>query len=216
MARLARVLFPVTALGPGRRLGVWFQGCPIACAGCMSRDTWPANGGTEVSDAWFAGAWAAALARGATGLTVSGGEPTEQPQALLALLRAVRSTPAPAGADQADVLVYTGRERDEFGALVPSGPGLVDALITGPYRAAEPTTLIWRGSANQRLHLLSELGRERYAGFLAHRPERPPMQVLVGDDDVSYVGVPRTGALPLMERSLRSSGIHLGRSSWRP
>lgn len=215
MARLARVFFPVTALGPGRRLGVWFQGCPIACPGCMSRDTWAPDGGVEVPDTWFADAWAGAVARGATGLTVSGGEPTEQPQALLTLLRAVRAAPAPA-AGPADVLVYTGRERDEFTALVPGGPDLVDALITGPYLAAQPTTLIWRGSANQRLHLLSDLGRERYARFEAHRPERPPMQVVVDDDAVSYVGVPRTGGLNRMERSLRTSGVQLGRSSWRP
>lgn len=216
MARLARVYFPVTALGPGRRLGVWFQGCPIACPGCVSRDTWPPDGGVEVPEVWFADAWAAALAHGATGLTVSGGEPTEQPAALLALLRAVRSAPVPSGARPVDVLVYTGRERDEFTALVPGAADLVDALITGPYRAAEPTTLIWRGSANQRLHLLSDLGRERYGGFVAHRPARPPMQVVVDDTDVQYVGVPRAGGLPRMERSLRISGVQTGRSSWRP
>lgn len=216
MARLARVYFPVTALGPGRRLGVWFQGCPIACLGCMSRDTWAADGGTEVADDWFAGAWTAALARGATGLTVSGGEPTEQPRALLALLRAVRSASVPHGAEPADVLLYTGRSRTEFAARVPGGTGLVDALITGPFRVGEPTGLIWRGSANQRLHLLSDLGRERYAGYQRHRPERPPMQVVVDDDKVSYVGVPRIGALPRMERTLRAADVHLGRSSWRP
>jgi anaerobic ribonucleoside-triphosphate reductase activating protein len=216
MARLARVFFPITALGPGRRLGVWFQGCPIACPGCMSRDTWAADGGTEVPDDWFGEAWATALAGGATGLTVSGGEPTEQPQALLALLRAVRSEPGPDGAEPADVLVYTGRSRAEFAELVPGGTGLIDALITGPYRAAEPTDLVWRGSANQHLHLLSDLGRERYAGFAEHRPEHPPLQVVVDDDKVSYVGVPRTGALPRMERALRESDVHLGRSSWRP
>ena len=216
MARLARVFFPVTALGPGRRLGVWFQGCPIACPGCMSRDTWAPEGGIDVPDPWFAGAWATAVAGGATGLTVSGGEPSEQPSALLALLRAVRAAPTRAGSDPADVLVYTGRERDEFAGLVPGGLDLIDALITGPYRAAEPTTLIWRGSANQRLHLLTDLGCERYAGFAAHRPRRPPMQVVVGDGDVNYVGVPRTGGLNQFERSVRTSGVHLGRPSWRP
>ena len=35
-----RVHFPVTALGPGRRLGVWVQGCSIGCAGCLAHDTW--------------------------------------------------------------------------------------------------------------------------------------------------------------------------------
>jgi len=30
---------PVTTLAPGPRLVVWTQGCPLACRGCMSRDT---------------------------------------------------------------------------------------------------------------------------------------------------------------------------------
>ncbi len=37
---LSRVHFPVTTLGPGRRLGIWFQGCSIRCPGCISADTW--------------------------------------------------------------------------------------------------------------------------------------------------------------------------------
>src|SRR5690242_5906193 len=37
---VSRLHFPVTALGGGRRVGVWMQGCSIGCAGCVSRDTW--------------------------------------------------------------------------------------------------------------------------------------------------------------------------------
>ena len=32
--------FPVTVLGPGRRIGLWVQGCSIGCKGCVSMDTW--------------------------------------------------------------------------------------------------------------------------------------------------------------------------------
>ena len=39
--RLSRLHHPVTTLGPGRRAGIWFQGCTIRCPGCMSVDTWP-------------------------------------------------------------------------------------------------------------------------------------------------------------------------------
>ena len=41
---LNRLHWPVTVLGPGRRVGIWMQGCSIGCRGCVSRDTWPAPG----------------------------------------------------------------------------------------------------------------------------------------------------------------------------
>ncbi|MCO6722975.1 radical SAM protein, partial [Streptomyces sp. Vc714c-19] len=47
--RIGGTHFPLETLGPGRRRGVWVQGCSLACAGCMSRHTWDARGGTRVS-----------------------------------------------------------------------------------------------------------------------------------------------------------------------
>ena len=38
--QLNKAHFPVTALGPGRRIGIWVQGCSIQCPGCVSLDTW--------------------------------------------------------------------------------------------------------------------------------------------------------------------------------
>lgn len=35
-----KIHFPVSTLGFGQRLGIWFQGCSIRCPGCISRDTW--------------------------------------------------------------------------------------------------------------------------------------------------------------------------------
>ena len=37
---ISRLHFPVTTLGPGHRIGIWFQGCSIRCEGCLSMDTW--------------------------------------------------------------------------------------------------------------------------------------------------------------------------------
>ena len=40
MIYLNKAHYPVTTLGPGRRIGLWLQGCTLACPGCVSRDTW--------------------------------------------------------------------------------------------------------------------------------------------------------------------------------
>ena len=82
---VSRLHFPVTTLGPGRRVGLWFQGCSLRCPGCISVDTWDAGlGGTTVAELLGA---IEALMPDACGLTVSGGEPFEQPAALAEVLR---------------------------------------------------------------------------------------------------------------------------------
>jgi len=41
LLELNKAHWPVTVLGPGRRIGLWVQGCTIHCKGCVSQDTWP-------------------------------------------------------------------------------------------------------------------------------------------------------------------------------
>src|SRR6185503_5851184 len=71
--RLSRLHYPLTELGPGRRAGVWFQGCTIRCPGCMSVDTWPRRPERAVPVAEVLG-WLAGLGP-VDGVTISGGEP---------------------------------------------------------------------------------------------------------------------------------------------
>ena len=211
--RVARVHFPVTALGPGSRLGLWVQGCALACPGCMSRDTWDRTGGTVMMIDDLVAKCRAALARGADGITVSGGEPLDQAPGLAGLLRRVRQLTV---AKPADVLVYTGYELAEARRRSPEVLALVDAVITGRYEVAQPTSLIWRGSANQRLVPLTGLGRERYLEYVRAETARPAIQI--GSDSGSHwlIGVPRRGDLQRLEKELGHRGLTLSGVSWRP
>src|SRR5215218_593389 len=87
--QLNKAHWPVTVLGPGRRIGLWMQGCSIHCPGCVSQDTWPADPATAITvDAlvdWCRTTTGSAL----DGVTISGGEPFDQPDALLRLLVAL-------------------------------------------------------------------------------------------------------------------------------
>ncbi|MEV6343266.1 4Fe-4S single cluster domain-containing protein [Actinoplanes sp. NPDC051851] len=206
--RIARTHFPVTALGPGRRFGVWVQGCPLACRGCMSLDTWAPEEGTAIAPAELAGRWREAVRQGATGLTVSGGEPLAQPVALAAFLAA-------AATGEHDVLIFTGYEPEELDERQRQAASYADVLITGRYDASRPTRLIWRGSANQRMRVRTELGRRRYEPFLELEPERPPLELSAGADGVRLIGVPTRGTLPRLERDLRARGLDAG-VTWRP
>ncbi|SEH46804.1 anaerobic ribonucleoside-triphosphate reductase activating protein [Mycolicibacterium rutilum] len=210
---VSRLHHPVTALGPGIRAGLWVQGCTIGCPGCVSRDTWDHGDGTalEVDDVL---AWLAGLGE-VDGLTISGGEPTEQPAALHALLQGIERLRRD-GHFAGDVLCYTGRDEAEFHAAFPWAADLIDAVIVGAFAITEPTDLLWRGSANQRLIPLTDLGRLRYGPFLDERAEHPPLQVTVEDGQVWMIGIPRRGDLRRLETALRSSGVELEEVSWRP
>lgn len=85
---LSRVHFPVTTLGPGRRLGIWVQGCSIRCPGCISSDTW-AKRAADVEIAELLDLVRPWLHE-CDGITISGGEPFEQLEALEQLLHAIR------------------------------------------------------------------------------------------------------------------------------
>ncbi|WP_229075942.1 4Fe-4S cluster-binding domain-containing protein [Actinoplanes sp. DH11] len=208
--RLARLHHPVTTLGPGRRIGIWVQGCGIGCPGCVARDTWVAGPQHDIAVADVL-AWCAAHADGTTGVTITGGEPSEQPAALGELVHGLRALD-----DDWDVLCYTGVEWDEFRRRCPEAYPGIDALITGPFRITEPTDLLWRGSANQRLIPCSERGEQRFGEWANAERERPELQLQVDDERVWMIGIPGRGDLARVQRALRDQGIELEGVSWRP
>ena len=139
------------ANGPGIRFVVWFQGCSLGCPGCFNPDTHASAVGGDTA---LAGLMDQILAskHDVQGVTISGGEPFEQPQALLALVEQIRARTA------LSVLVFSGFTRTEIEAL-PLGPTVlanIDVLIDGRYIATERVGTGLRGSENQHIHLLTD------------------------------------------------------------
>jgi len=199
MIAISRIHFPVTTLGPGRRLGIWFQGCSIRCPGCISADTWATGkGGLELTELfrrmeiWLAQA---------EGITISGGEPFDQADALGALLLGLRERTA------ADILVYSGYSHEALAPRLAVFEGLIDALITDPFLLDAPQTLPIRGSDNQRLHGLSELGRSRFAGYDDPARGKVAFDVMFDDDGTVWLaGIPRRGDFVRLRAQLQGLG----------
>lgn len=197
---LSRLHFPVTTLGPGRRVGVWLQGCSVRCPGCISADTWAAAQGQTTVEAVIEAVlqWVP----GADGVTVSGGEPFDQPEALAALLRELRRrTPA-------DILVYSGHPFEALAGWLRENPGLIDALISDPYDEHAPQTMALRGSDNQRIHFLTELGRARFATFDRRAlPEDRRFDVMFdAEGTVWLAGIPARDDIRHLRDALRALG----------
>lgn len=209
--RIARVLAPVTVLGPGRRIVVWVQGCAIACAGCASVDTWDPSGGQAIQVDELAALLVDQIRElRLDGLTITGGEPTSQPAALGELVRQVREGSAPL-----DVLVFTGRTDLAARRVAPDLIGQADCVVAGPYRQDLPGRGRLVASDNQVVSFGSPAARQRYATWL--EDESPRRLELTADSDSLYlVGLPDSGDLVEFERRLHDRGITLREATWTP
>jgi anaerobic ribonucleoside-triphosphate reductase activating protein len=205
---ISRMHFPVTALGPGRRLGLWFQGCSIRCPGCISVDTWePGRGMVDLDDLLAA---IDSFTVVADGLTVSGGEPFDQPGPLAAILRLWRLRSA------RSVVVFTGREFEELSDWLREHPNLIDAIISGPFRADIPQTLAMRGSDNQRLHVLSDLGREMLPYDEQTDPADRRLDIMFDENGLAWMaGIPARGDILRLRQALAGAGHQIVTSADR-
>jgi anaerobic ribonucleoside-triphosphate reductase activating protein len=211
--QISRAHYPVDVLGPGRRAGLWVQGCSIGCRGCIALDTWPVDPDRAI-DVQRILDWLRELPEdGVDGVTISGGEPFDQPEALLELLVALRTW---ADEGERDLLCYSGRSLTVLRRRFASSLALLDAVITGRFVAARAPGDIWRGSANQLLVPLSDLGHRRYDEFVNHAAERTRLQATVDGSTIWYVGVPRPGELAALTAALEKRGLRTAEASWLP
>jgi len=226
---LNKAHFPVTVLGPGRRIGLWLQGCRIRCKGCVSQDTWDVDPARETTVARVL-TWCrdtvAAHGGACDGITISGGEPFDQPEALKALLAALDQWRTTAGLDF-DILCYSGYPlatlRRKHAALLDR----LDALIPEPFVATQPLEKLWRGSANQSLVLLSERGRTRFGAYVDAPADTFGKRIQAGISSVPakhgegsvervwFVGIPARGDLEELEERCAERGVRLAQVSWR-
>lgn len=213
--RLNKAHFPVNGLGPGRRIGLWFQGCSIRCKGCVSLDTWGLRPETTV-DANQVVAWCQAhLHEGANGITVSGGEPFDQPEGLLYILEQLRGCADREKVKPFDVLCFTGLHFSNVEKNHPGILSLLDAIVSEPFLQSSPTNKYLCGSENQVLRILSEKWRTRYHADRSENTLKKHIDISVFLNSVYLSGIPREGDLAKLRNAMKARGVSLGKASWR-
>ena len=138
--------------GPGKRHVLHLQGCSIKCKGCFNPHTWSDKGGKVESV--YRLAWEL-MSDSPSGITISGGEPTEQWEALKALLQEChKHKPG------LNVLVFSGVDEDGLSssgilseAFMPyyQSESLVNTIVSGPYDREQPSDEYLLGSKNQKI-----------------------------------------------------------------
>ncbi len=204
---LSRLHFPIMSLGYGRRIGIWTQGCSIGCKGCMSVDTWasrPANIPVDEIvtrvDRWLAEA---------DGITLSGGEPFDQPEAIVALLSTIRPR------IKGDILLFTGYAFGDVPNAASPALDYLDALVCGPFIEQRASDLPLRGSDNQEIRLLSRLGRARYCDLNIGSRSRPRIDLVEKDGELWFAGIPKPGDLERLDATLTALGLSFVTSGGR-
>lgn len=141
---------------------------------------------------------------GASGFTISGGEPFDQPSALRVLLSELRAR------HPGDVLVYSGHPVERL--PMPDFEGLIDALISDPLDLDHEQSLPLRGSDNQRLHLLTPMGRKRFGHANSPATQQNGLDVMFDhrNGDVFLAGIPRRGDLNRLREILEAAGHRAG------
>lgn len=135
--------------GEGLRVTLFVTGCTHACPGCYNPSTWNRLAGQpfthEVRERVLD------LCKDHDGLSLSGGDPLfpANRDDIATLCRMFKQR-----YPHKDIWLWTGYLYEDVQHLELLQD--VDVLIDGPYLQEQPTTLPWRGSANQRLIRLSD------------------------------------------------------------
>lgn len=184
--------------GPGVRAVIWVAGCNRRCPGCSQPEFLPFQVGQKVSvrDLWDR----INSLNNIAGLTFSGGEPFEQPEALAVLANR-------AHLKGLTVVSYSGYRLEaladnpkRFRSLLRE----VDLLIDGEYRAELAGRFKWRGSSNQRLICLTDKIK------LSHEEAVSEMQISFNESQPEFAlsgiwppGVVQELILQLQERGFK-------------
>jgi anaerobic ribonucleoside-triphosphate reductase activating protein len=155
---------PVKVLGPFSRAVIWVQGCDFGCKGCIVPESWERDAGEDVDISelvdWILNQ------PSIEGITLSGGEPMLQAEALSTLIDRIRTE------KDLGVMCYTGFRLEHLQKQGTASQKTlltkIDILIDGVYVENLQDDLLWRGSSNQRLLLLSN----RYREFLEAQSDR--------------------------------------------
>lgn len=210
LIRLNRAMSGITSLGPGRRLGVWVQGCTLACPGCASQDTWDADGGRAWSmDELSTQLIAEIRDERLDGVSLTGGEPLQQPDGVRDLLQRLRpqlSGPLP-------VLLFTGYPWDAALARAPWLNELCDLVIAGRYLAGRPGPDALVASTNQRVWSRDGAVRQVFTDWRSATAHR--LQVTADSRDLYLVGVPGAGELDAFTAAMARRGVRFDRVTWR-
>lgn len=196
---VARILYPVNVLGPGKRIGIWFNGCNHHCPGCSNPELWePQERYKTTLQILMRLVEHICDNQSVDGFTLTGGDPFAQADALQQLLPELSKF-------SDDILVYTGFDYEEILLKYPELVSQIGVLIDGKYIQERNNGVVLRGSDNQRIIILNDQLADKYSCYLS--TARNEIQNFTALDGVISVGIHRPGYEDQVDTLLRGKGL---------
>ncbi len=199
---VAQIIPCTEAEGPGRRFALWFQGCPLRCPGCCNPEMLPFAGGQTLSvSAVLEQVRQAVTEQAIEGITLLGGEPVAHAASAVIMARETQLLGL-------TVMVFSGYTLEEIRALRdPSVDDLLahtDILVDGPYLREQPETQRrWIGSANQRIHFLTD--RHQADDPCWQKPNT--LEIRLRGNEITINGFPAANAVGLWKRNANPARV---------
>lgn len=180
---IARILYPVKVLGPGNRIGIWFDGCNHKCKGCSNPELWEFKEKYKTDLSVVMNLINRIVSEyPIDGFTITGGDPFFQPASLFILVKELSKI-------HDDILIYTGYDyeyiENKYGHIVEYSSVIIDGL----YIENRNNNSVLKGSDNQRIIITNSKYVEMYEIYINNTKNE--IQNFTLRDGVISVGIHR-------------------------
>ena len=178
--------------GPGLRFVLWTQGCSKGCKNCFNPETWSFEKYKSLTPLEI---FRLIKNSNVSGVTITGGDPLEQPEELLELLILLEGLNLSNG-----IILFSGYTIDEINKdfLLRKSLNYIDVLIDGRFEKDQRISSSLRGSENQNIIYFSSKIKEEELNI--------DQEVEVGIlDNEMYV----TGFPSISRKILKSLGVRV-------
>ncbi len=145
--RLNKIQYPVYNLGPGKRLGIWLQGCSIHCKNCINKSTWSNKQGKQmhIIDVYNI---IEMICKNYDGITITGGEPFDQYPQLMAFAYLIKRK------TKLNIICFSGYYLEELVQKFPDKAffNCFNYIIDGRYEKELVSSNSLKGSENQSVY----------------------------------------------------------------
>ena len=199
--RLNRIQYPIYNLGPGKRIGIWVQGCSIRCRGCISPSLWTTQNGNNV-DIEYLVSQISKIYDQFDGITITGGEPFDQYESLIAFTAFIKKK------TELNIYVFSGYLLEELTVKFNDRlfMSTIDYLMDGRYIAGKHDNNNIRGSNNQNLYQFENGGPILLDEYFESRQ----WSVYLSEDNRLFMsGIPKDNDLSTIKEHLENTGINM-------